>query len=132
MLIEQAILNELAGTAGLTAIVGQRIYYVKAPQDVTVPYVVLFKVSGVREHSHDGASGLGNPRFQVSCFAETYYQAKQIAQQVQSALQGFSGTMGGEGGTPVGASFYANEMDIYEEATKLYHVALDFMLWHSE
>lgn len=132
MLIEQGILNELVGTAGLTAIVGQRIYYVRAPQDVTLPYVVFFKVSGVREHSHEGASGLANPRFQISCFAETYYEAKQIAQQVQSALQGFSGTMGGDDGVSVNGSFYVNETDIYEEGTKLYHVALDFILWHSE
>ena len=116
----------------LIAIVGQRIYYVKAPQDVTTPYIVLIKVSGTREHSHDGASGLANPRFQVSCFSDTYYEAKQIVEQVQSALQGFSGTMGGSGGTAIGGSFYVNETDIYEEGTKLYHIACDYVIWHHE
>jgi hypothetical protein len=132
MLIEQAILTKLLATSGLTDLIGERIYYVKAPQDVGIPYVVFFKVSGAREHSHDGASGLARPRFQFSCFSETYYEAKQIAEQIQSALQAYSGTMGGAGGVEVGASFYDNETDMYEEDTKLYHIAVDYMISHEE
>jgi len=130
--IEQAILTELLGQSGLTDLIGERIYYVKAPQDVDTPYIVFFKVSAPREHSHDGASGLAHPRFQLSIFATTYYEAKQIAEQVQTALQAYSGTMGGAGGVEVGASFYENETDIWEEGQKLYHIAADYLIWHEE
>ena len=54
------------------------------------------------------------------------------AAAVQSALQGYSGTMGGESGVSVGNVIYADETDLYEENTKLFHVALDFILWHKE
>ena len=132
MLIEQAIKTELESTTALTALIGERIYYVKAPQDVETPYIVFFKVTGPREHSHDGASGLAHPRFQFSVFSTTYYEAKQIAEQLQAALQAFSGTMGTGTGVHVGACFYEDENDLYEVESKLYHIAVDYTFWHTE
>jgi len=66
MKIEQAILKELLADSGITALIGERLHYVKAPQDVAKPYVVFFKASGPREYSHDGASELARPRFHFS------------------------------------------------------------------
>jgi len=132
MIIEQAILTLLAGTSGVTALVSNRIYYVQAPQKVDTPYIVFFKVSGNRDHTHDGATGLANPRFQVDIFGETYLSVKDVAAQVQAALQGYSGTMGGAGGVAVNGCFYEDENDFYGETTKLYHIAQDYILWHRE
>lgn len=132
MRIEQALKKYLEAQSGLTALVGERIDYVRAPQDVAAPYLVFFKVSGPRVHSHDGVSDLANPRFQFSCFAGTYYEAKQVAEQVQTALDAYSGTMGGAGGVSVGACFYENETDIYETDANLFHVAVDYLIWHEE
>lgn len=132
MKIEQAILTELLAASGLTTFVGERIYYVKAPQDVEKPYIVFLKVSAPREHDHDGASHLVRATFQFSSFAETYYEAKQVTEQIQSALQAFSGTMGTGAGVEVGGAFYENEVDLYEEATGLYHVLSDYRIWHYE
>lgn len=132
MLIEQAILTALFANASVKGVVADRIYYVQAPQGVTAPYVVFFKVSGPRVHSHDGASGLAHPRFQFSCFAKTYAAAKQIAGYIQTVLQGYSGTLGGTGGVTVRGCFYENETDLYEPDTGLFHIALDFYIWHKE
>lgn len=132
MLIEQAILKELIGTSGLTALVGQRIYYVKAPQDIESPYVVFSKLSAPREHDHDGASGLASARFQLSIFALTYREVKLIARQIQSVLQAFKGTMGGDGGVSVNGAFYQNEIDFWEENIKLYHTDCDYLIWYNE
>jgi len=133
MLIEQALKTYLEAQSGLIALVpADRIYFVHAPQDTQTPYIVFFKVSGPRLHSHDGSSELANPRFQFSVFATTYYSCKQIAAQLQAALQGYSGTMGGGSGVAVGSCFYENETDDYETDTKLYHVAVDYILWHEE
>jgi len=132
MLIEQAIKKELIGTSGLTDLVGQRIYYVKAPQNVSNPYVVFSKISASREHDHDGASGLVPARVIFSIFAETYREVKLIAGQIQSALQAFKGTMGGDGGVSVNGAFYQNEADFYEENIKLYHTDCNYLIWHNE
>lgn len=132
MQIEQAILNELLDDSTVTDLVGRKLYYVTAPQDVVAPYVVFFKVSGPRVYSHDGASQLANPRFQFSCFATTYYEAKQIVEAIRDALEAFSGTMGGDSGTEVGSCFLVNETDIYEADTRLFHIAVDYLIWHEE
>jgi len=132
MQIEQAIKKELLTDSGITSLIGERLYYVKAPQDVTKPYIVFLKASGPREYSHDGVSKLAHPRFQFSCFATTYYEAKQIAEAIRAAIEAFSGTMGGDGGVEVGSCFYINESDIYEEDTRLFHVAVDYLIYHKE
>jgi len=132
MQIEQAIKKELLADSGIKSLIGERLYYVKAPQDVAKPYVVFLKASGPREYSHDGASKLARPRFQFSCFAMTYYEAKQIAEAIRAAIEAFSGTMGGTGGVEVGSCFCINESDIYEEDTRLFHVAVDYLIWHKE
>ena len=132
MLIEQALMTLLNATAALTAVTSTRIYFVKSPQDVTAPYVVVSKISSVRQHDHDGAAGLAQARFQFSCFATTYTVVKTMAAAIQSALQGYSGTMGGAGGVTVNGAFYEDETDFWEEESKLYHLALDFLLWHKE
>lgn len=132
MQIEQAVLKALLADSGVTGLIGQRLYYVKAPQDVAKPYVVFFKASAPREYSHDGASGLARPRFQFSCFAMTYKKAKQIAEAIRGVIEAFSGTMGGAGGVEVGSCFCINESDIFEDNTQLYHVAVDYLIWHKE
>jgi len=132
MLIEQAILKELIGTSGLTSLVGQRIYYIKAPQDISNPYIVFSKMSAPREHDHDGSSGLASSRFQFSIFAQTYREVKLITVQIQSALQAFKGTMGGDGGVVVNGAFYQNEVDFWEENIKLYHTDCEYLIWHNE
>lgn len=132
MIIEQAIITALLADSALIAVVGQRIYPVLAPQDIEAPYVVINKISGPRNHSMGGSSHLVNPRFQFSCFATTYAVAKQVSGLIQTVLQGYSGTLGGVGGVAVNGCFYEDETDMYEDDTKLFHVALDFKLWHEE
>lgn len=132
MIIEQAIKGELSLNDNLVALINNRLDYVKAPQDIAKPYVVFFKVSDPREHSHQGASALARARFQFSIFAETYKECKQIAKQIQISLQGYSGIMGGEEGVFVGGCFYVDETDNYEPQTQLYHVSVDYVIWHKE
>lgn len=132
MLIEQALITYLLAQSGITDYVGDRIYQVRALQNARTPYLVVTKISGVREHSHDGSSELAHPRFQFSAFSTTYNEAKNIIAAVQTALQGYSGTMGGGSGVSVGACFYENEADYYEIETKLFHVLADYVIWHTE
>jgi len=132
MLIEQALMTFLLAQTGITDLVGTRIHFVQAPQDTETPYLVFQKISGVREHSHDGASGLANPRFQFSAFAETYSAAKGVIAALQTALDGYTGTMGGVGGVYVGAALYEDENDLGREDSGLFGVSADYFFWHEE
>ncbi|HBV97778.1 MAG: hypothetical protein JL50_02945 [Peptococcaceae bacterium BICA1-7] len=123
-LIEERLYGYLSGYAGLIALVADRIYPLVAPQDVEKPYCVYMQVSNTRIHSHSGYSGLQRPRMQVSGIAETYPEAKAVADQVTAALEAWPGA------DNVKAAFFQNETDLYEEETGLFIVSVDFFIWH--
>jgi hypothetical protein len=133
MHIEEAIETHLKGTTGLTDLVSQRVYDLGAvPGSPTLPYVVYSKTSGLRDQTHDGASGLANPHFDISSYDDSYTGSKDVAVQVQQAVQGFSGTMGGGGGVSVGSFLYVDEVDSYDSANSLYQVSAEYAVWHEE
>ena len=132
MIIEQALLTELLAFTGLTTLIGEKIYYVNAPQDVIAPYIVMTKISSVREHSHQGSSGLATARFQFSIFSTTYYEAKQIAEQIQLAIDGKNEIIGTSPGVQA-AILYENETDFYEpDPVNFFHIAVDYFVKHNE
>lgn len=132
MYVEHALLKHLLAQAALSALVGERIYYVNAPQDVRTPYIVFFKVSATRERSLTGTSHFVNSRFQFSIFSETYYEAKQIAGQIQLALQDKNNEIiGGDNGVRVSIQ-YDNEQDLYESESGLYHIPVEYLIDYNE
>ncbi len=128
-MIEEALYTHLISHAGLTAIVGNRIYPVLLPQDVTFPAVTYQRISTVREYAQEGPSGLAHPRFQFSCWAETYEEAKAVAEQIRFALSGYKGTINN---VRIDAVYIEDDNDIYDPETNIYHVALDATIWHEE
>lgn len=130
MLIEQALMTWLLATSGITSLVSTRIYFAVAKQEVAKPYMVINKISGVRELSHETNSHLAHPRFQFSIFGTTYSSVKAVAAALQSALQGYTGTMGGTGGVVVGNSIYEDETDLDPGEQGLFGVACDYIIWH--
>jgi hypothetical protein len=125
----------LAQTALITAIGGKRIYYVRA-KDATAPYIAFQKIGAPRLHSNAGSDGIASARFQFSIFASTYITIKSIAEALQAALQGYSGTMGAAGeeaGVRVMLITYDDETDLDPgDGTGLYGVACDYIVRHKE
>ena len=130
MIIENALHIHLLAQTGLTALIGQKLYYVTAPQTVVAPYVVFFKVSAVPEYCLTGHSGLINARFQFSIFADTYYETKLIARQIQLALQDkCNQVIGGVGGVNVSVQF-ENEQDLFEAG--IFHCPVEYFIQYNE
>lgn len=73
--------------ANTAALVSGRVYPGEMPQNVTLPAVLYFRVSGVRLYSHQGASGLDEARVQVECWAATYDGAQVLATAVRKDLE---------------------------------------------
>ena len=55
----------LMANADLAALVGGRVTQDFAPLDTVNPYIVMQKVTAVRESAHDGDASLGKYRFQL-------------------------------------------------------------------
>lgn len=138
MLIETALMTYLLAQSGITDIVDEgdaaRIYFGQALQDTDEPYIVLNKISSPRSYSQDGPDGLTDARFQFTCFAAKYGDAKTLAVAVQTAMNSFScpGTMGGDGGVTVFSIFYDDETDLEPEELGLHGVACDYIIGHKE
>lgn len=118
--------NQLVSFAGLTTLVGSKIYPVKLPQsldftDPSLQAVTYAKISNPRRHL-----GTRRPRFQISCWAKRYGEVKQVAEQVQAAVEAMDET------GSVFAVFPENEVDMYNSETGLYHVPVDVIIYFEE
>lgn len=132
MTIEEALVAHLASDAAVAASVSDRIYPAVLPQKPGYPAIVYHRVSGPREHSQDGPSGLAHARFQLDCIDGTFRGARELGAAVRLALDGFSGTMGGGDGVPVGAVFIEDEDGDYDDTLRLYRWRLDAVISHEE
>jgi len=94
-MIEASILTKLLAAAGVTALVGQRIYYIgRIPEDVTLPFVTLQMIEDIPVHSHGGYSGMRKARIQINSFDDSYTGAHSLAEAIFDALDSYVGTVG--------------------------------------
>ncbi len=118
-MIEIAISNKLLARSAIVALVVNRIYYLKLPQNPTYPAISFFKVSDVRKHDIDIAS----PRIQFDTWATSYLDAVRLSNEIRHALQREKGTFSG---IKVIQGVYLNSEDMYEDDTKIYRVTSDY------
>ena len=83
---EQVLYTRLTTFAGLTALVGARVYDDRAPQNPTTPYITVQRVGGLREHGMTSDFALAYPVLQLDIYADTAASRAAVARQVQSAL----------------------------------------------
>lgn len=131
MTLEQALYNYLTGVAGLTALIGTRVYPVALPQGATLPAVVYQRVSGARIRTMGDARLARRPRIQFTVWAATYASRLAVGAQLVAALDGYTpGTMGGAGGVDVLDVVLDNEIDDHEPTSGAYQGVLDFIVTH--
>jgi len=94
-----AVRGYLAANAGVSALVGSRIFPDVLPQGYTIrnggalTYTII---DTVHDHLINGLSGIARSRVEFAAFASTRAGANLIAEAVRaSGLQGYTGAMGG-------------------------------------
>ncbi len=110
-------------------IVGARIYPLVIPQDAALPAIAYQRLSGPREHSHDGASGMAWARMQLAITGESYASAKNTAEQIRAAMDGHKGLMGT---VSVGQCLLVNEIDGYAEASDKATIRQQYQIGYKE
>lgn len=133
MIETDGIRTRLLADSAVRALVGHgaraRCYPIVLPQDAEYPALTFQRISGVRELTHDGPDGVPWMRLQVDTWATTYAAAKALAKAVRECLDGFSGHVGDE---HIKLAQLLSERDLYETATALYRVSLDFGVHYTE
>lgn len=110
--LEEALYARLSGFAGLSALVGSRIYPLRAPQTAALPLVVFQRISTIRWSAFGSDTGLARPRIQVTAWATTAMAAKSVKEQVRAALQRWRGTVAG---VEILDATIADERDQYDQ-----------------
>lgn len=121
MPIEQEIRNKVVTLSGLTQ---AQVQLMRSLQGTSTPYINITKVSGVRESVSGGATGTVQSRIQVSAYATDYVTAKTKA-NLCIPLQDYTSAS-------VAKIMLDNEVDIYDDDTKIFSTNLDFIVQYYE
>jgi len=126
---EESLATRLEATAALTALVASRIYPVELPEQATMPAVTYRRIDTPTAHMlSEARSSWEYPRFQVTSWGATYASAKAVNAEVQTALDGFAGTMGGVGGKVCWVTLISS-YDLPDPVTGRKRVMSDFEIW---
>lgn len=106
----------LAGAAAVTALVGDGIYRVIAPQGTPAPYVVIGGVATEPIVYLNGAPDVDYDRVQVHAWADDFDTAAAIYAACRAALDPYGHMAGG----------YIEDQD---PDTKLFRVGFDWSFW---
>lgn len=93
--MQKVLANLLLAHAPLQALVGNKIQWDVMGQGQSLPFVVMYVVSGVRDYTMAGASGYVATRVQFDCRGTTAAQARSVADALTDRLSGFRGVFAG-------------------------------------
>ncbi|KQI66966.1 hypothetical protein AN189_18090 [Loktanella sp. 3ANDIMAR09] len=122
--MEEELRALLLGDAGVAGFVGRRVNFVRHPQGLPFPAIVLNVVGSIEPVDMDGAIGAGTGRVQVDCYADDFTDAKHLSRAVLALLNGYDGQRlmslahaGSRDGSEAGAA----------GATGPFRVSMDFL-----
>ncbi len=132
--IEDGIFYLLDNDVDVSALVVSRIYPLTIPQNPTLPALTYQLITPSSGFAHDGLTGTGRSRYQITAFDTDYDVMKDLMNKVRVAMSGYTGTLGT---APDTVDVYAMiPMDTgyssYDPVIKRFMRALDFMIWHAE
>lgn len=132
MSLKTAIFQHLAASADVKAIVGNRIYPNKSPQDPKAPCIVYIQISGVRDSTQDGLSGFMTSRIQFDCLASTALVAEDLARKVAAAFCSVVRTIGTDDPVDVHGCFADDQVDGWADELELHVTSVDITIQHTE
>lgn len=120
---EIVLLRTLREDAGLSALVGSKVFALVIPQGTKLPCITFQRIGGMPANTLSGHSGLEEIDLQINVWARDYDEAKAIAKAVRAAMP------------PSGPRFSAHlieDQDLYEDGTNYFRVNMEFKVWFLE
>ena len=117
---ETALLRTLREDAGLSALVGNKVFPLAIPAGNYLPCVTFQRIGGMPANTLSGHSGLEEIDLQIDVYAKNYGEAKAVAKAVRAAMP------------PSGDVFGAHlieDQDLYEDGTNYFRVSMEFKVW---
>lgn len=95
MSIETSLHKHLISLQAVNDLVGQKVSPLRSKADVGEPRVIYEQIAGSNFHDLGGTSGVNRGIYQISCFGESYSQAKAVADAIRG-IDGYRGWFGGD------------------------------------
>jgi len=110
----------------VAGMVGDRVNWAARP-GADLPAITLHRITGQRDATMSGRSGLVSSTVQIDVWGSTYSQAKKLARAVIPALPQTPGAT-------LQGVFINSESDSFEgdDPTPLYRTRIDISVWHQE
>ena len=130
MSLETGLYTALTGDAGVSALVGTRIYPEIMPQGVTYPAISYQRISTTRTNMLSGVDDFTQVRVQVDCWDDSYSGVKALSAAVKSAIDGVTAL----GTEAVHHCFMDSERDLsqFDGDREDRRVSMDFMVYLNE
>ena len=132
MKTEAALYAYLVAQSGLTDLVSTRIYPLVIEQSASLPAIVYQRIASMPIHLSGDDDNLRDVSMGVYCIAENYDEVKDVQEQVETALNNYSGTMGGDGGVVVQRVFLENIGESFNDDMRVFIVELTYSIWAEE
>ena len=89
---EAVLRSALIGTPAVSSLIGTKVYPVIAPATATLPFVTWRRVAVRRQQTLSAPMGMPVTSVEFSIFGATYEQARDVADEMRSVLDGYGGT----------------------------------------
>lgn len=122
---DDTLFTYLSGHAGLSALVGDKIYPDKIPQKVESPYIRFFEVNREKIYSHQGYSNSSIYSIQITSYSSTKAGARAIADQVTAAMEAWT-----TASEQIGHVFQEGENPGWEDSQGQYYVDQDYDVFY--
>lgn len=130
---ESAVRSRLAGFAGVSALVGSRVWHSVLPQEPAsgdyMPALVVQLVDMDSEYVFGGRVGIAFGPVQVDSYAEARSGCQALMEQVESAMAEYSGT---QSGVTISVVDTMKDGPRWDPDGKLWRGTHTFELWGSE
>lgn len=90
---EQLLADALAADPEVAAAVGQRVYPVVAPASASLPFLTWRRIGIQRTQTLAGPMGMSAVQLAIEVYAETYGEARDIADKCRRVLDGYGTTV---------------------------------------
>lgn len=134
MKAEKVVYERLTTHAGVSGLVGTRVYPLVLPQNPTYPCIMYQRVSSSRVQGVHSDPGMAQVTVRIVCLDHEYNDVKALAEQVRLALERYGSSIAGTliAGVNVYDILMGSEADAYEEDLDVFSHSLEFTIIHQE
>lgn len=134
-----AVRSFILADTTVAALIGTRLYPIKAPQGGTYPLVTMQKIVELRSHHLRGTQTLAAPRYQIDAWVKesgsSFTVAQTIADAIRRRIDGFAGVLSTPGSPSTSfrvAILYDDARDLFESDVSggFYRTSTDYVIWH--